>query len=171
MGGGTAGVRRRYGVGTVRVGARGWQSAVCERCYHKAPCAGSKRCFSTVYAGFRGRGGRSAVPWPPQPIPMQGQLRFRPLHGPETAVENHADRNIIWPIAEKWLPLHPLWEYSSAGSERLPYKQEVTGSIPVTPTSESPRAGGFFALFKNSVCCRLRAKAYLCILKQSEEIL
>lgn len=27
-----------------------------------------------------------------------------------------------------------LWEYSSAGSERLPYKQEVTGSIPVTPT-------------------------------------
>ena len=30
--------------------------------------------------------------------------------------------------------LHPLWEYSSAGSERLPYKQEVTGSIPVTPT-------------------------------------
>ena len=26
------------------------------------------------------------------------------------------------------------WEYSSAGSERLPYKQEVTGSIPVTPT-------------------------------------
>ncbi len=26
-------------------------------------------------------------------------------------------------------------EYSSAGSERLPYKQEVTGSNPVTPTN------------------------------------
>jgi hypothetical protein len=26
------------------------------------------------------------------------------------------------------------WEFSSAGSEHLPYKQRVTGSNPVTPT-------------------------------------
>jgi hypothetical protein len=31
-----------------------------------------------------------------------------------------------------------LRELSSAGSEHLPYKQRVTGSNPVVPTSESP---------------------------------
>ena len=35
------------------------------------------------------------------------------------------------------LYLHPDWEFSSAGSEHLPYKQRVTGSNPVTPTLQS----------------------------------
>ncbi|MBP1629941.1 MAG: hypothetical protein H6Q15_834 [Bacteroidetes bacterium] len=29
------------------------------------------------------------------------------------------------------------WEHSSAGSEHLPYKQGVTGSNPVAPTSQN----------------------------------
>ena len=29
-----------------------------------------------------------------------------------------------------------FWEFSSAGSEHLPYKQRVTGSNPVTPTKK-----------------------------------
>jgi hypothetical protein len=29
------------------------------------------------------------------------------------------------------------WEFSSVGSEHLPYKQRVTGSNPVTPTAKS----------------------------------
>ena len=35
-------------------------------------------------------------------------------------------------------------EFSSAGSEHLPYKQGVTGSNPVTPTK--PPKGGFFIM-------------------------
>lgn len=33
-------------------------------------------------------------------------------------------------------PISPskIWEFSSVGSERLPYKQDVTGSNPVSPT-------------------------------------
>ena len=30
-----------------------------------------------------------------------------------------------------------IWEFSSVGSEHLPYKQRVTGSNPVTPTGKS----------------------------------
>ena len=60
------------------------------------------------------------------------------------------------------VPLHPLWEYSSAGSERLPYKQEVTGSNPVTPT-QSPHREGFFALFKNIIHCHMLKMLYFCI--------
>ena len=33
-----------------------------------------------------------------------------------------------------FLYLHPVWEFSSAGLEHLPYKQRVGGSIPSTPT-------------------------------------
>jgi hypothetical protein len=33
--------------------------------------------------------------------------------------------------------LFKIWASSSAGLERLPYKQEVTGSIPVPPTNPS----------------------------------
>ena len=58
--------------------------------------------------------------------------------------------------------LQSLWEYSSAGSERLPYKQEVTGSIPVTPTTESPQSEGFFRLFKNSFHCCMGKRLYFC---------
>jgi putative endonuclease len=36
------------------------------------------------------------------------------------------------------------WEFSSAGSEHLPYKQRVTGSNPVTPTNRSHIAVAFF---------------------------
>jgi hypothetical protein len=32
------------------------------------------------------------------------------------------------------LPIFNEWEFSSAGSEHLPYKQRVGGSIPSTPT-------------------------------------
>lgn len=35
-----------------------------------------------------------------------------------------------------------IWEISSAGSEHLPYKQGVTGSNPVSPTTHLN--GGFF---------------------------
>ena len=41
-----------------------------------------------------------------------------------------------------------IWEFSSVGSEHLPYKQRVTGSNPVTPTSTSATyeiySSGFF---------------------------
>ncbi len=35
-------------------------------------------------------------------------------------------------------------EFSSAGSEHLPYKQRVTGSNPVTPTKSLIEISGFF---------------------------
>ena len=48
-----------------------------------------------------------------------------------------------------FVSLHPFWEHSSAGSERMPYKHEVTGSIPVTPTvKETP----FRSLFYFFLC-------------------
>ena len=40
------------------------------------------------------------------------------------------------------------WEFSSAGSEHLPYKQRVGGSNPSTPTS-SPEIFGTFFMSKN----------------------
>ena len=40
------------------------------------------------------------------------------------------------------------WEFSSAGSEHLPYKQRVGGSNPSTPTS-SPEYFGTFFYVKN----------------------
>ena len=43
--------------------------------------------------------------------------------------------------------LQSLWEFSSAGSEHLPYKQRVTGSNPVTPTTKGhPYPVAFFIL-------------------------
>jgi len=40
-------------------------------------------------------------------------------------------------VKKNKLPLHPQFrEHSSAGSEHLPYKQRVTGSNPVAPTSK-----------------------------------
>ena len=33
----------------------------------------------------------------------------------------------------------PIWEISSAGSEHLPYKQGVTGSNPVSPTTNKQK--------------------------------
>ena len=47
--------------------------------------------------------------------------------------------------------MHPqLREHSSAGSEHLPYKQRVTGSNPVVPTTKSAtydeNLSGFFLL-------------------------
>ena len=62
---------------------------------------------------------------------------------------------IILLLSKKTLSLHPLFErsvgaFSSAGSEHLPYKQRVGGSIPSTPTpglfTEAfllPDTGGF----------------------------
>ena len=40
-------------------------------------------------------------------------------------------------------------EFSSAGSEHLPYKQRVTGSNPVTPTKKkaSHKCEAFFVIF------------------------
>jgi hypothetical protein len=38
------------------------------------------------------------------------------------------------------------WEFSSAGSEHLPYKQRVGGSNPSTPTSSLEIFGAFFIL-------------------------
>ena len=35
--------------------------------------------------------------------------------------------------------------FSSAGSEHLPYKQGVGGSIPSTPTNSDPAVAGFFS--------------------------
>ena len=44
------------------------------------------------------------------------------------------------------------WEFSSAGSEHLPYKQRVGGSNPSTPTENLEEIRGFFYVkkFKNS---------------------
>ena len=42
-------------------------------------------------------------------------------------------------------PKTNLREYSSAGSEHLPYKQGVTGSNPVTPTKQQRET--FLAVF------------------------
>ena len=39
-----------------------------------------------------------------------------------------------------------IWEFSSAGSEHLPYKQRVGGSIPSTPT-EASQMRGFFMTY------------------------
>ncbi|MFM2249785.1 MAG: hypothetical protein RLZZ358_712, partial [Bacteroidota bacterium] len=36
------------------------------------------------------------------------------------------------------------WEFSSAGSEHLPYKQRVGGSNPSTPTENLEEIRGFF---------------------------
>ena len=41
------------------------------------------------------------------------------------------------------------WEFSSAGSEHLPYKQRVGGSNPSTPTSSPEEIRDFFC-FKES---------------------
>jgi len=38
------------------------------------------------------------------------------------------------------------WEFSSAGSEHLPYKQRVGGSNPSTPTLSPDYFGTFFCL-------------------------
>ncbi len=38
------------------------------------------------------------------------------------------------------------WEFSSAGSEHLPYKQRVGGSNPSTPTENLEEIRGFFCL-------------------------
>ena len=43
-------------------------------------------------------------------------------------------------------------ELSSAGSEHLPYKQGVTGSNPVAPTTTRHMAGVFFTL---DACIRI----------------
>ena len=42
------------------------------------------------------------------------------------------------------------WEFSSVGSEHLPYKQRVTGSNPVTPTKKikPSKPGGFFCIME-----------------------
>ena len=53
------------------------------------------------------------------------------------------------------------WEFSSAGSEHLPYKQGVTGSNPVTPTTKKPwriSSGLFFFHAVRQTC--LSAKAW-----------
>jgi hypothetical protein len=60
-----------------------------------------------------------------------------------------------------FLPLHPqLREHSSAGSEHLPYKQRVTGSNPVAPTS---KIKGFriSETFFLAICLQLRQKVKL----------
>ena len=63
------------------------------------------------------------------------------------------------------LPLHSQSarrEFSSAGSEHLPYKQRVGGSNPSTPTQEAIHKGCFFFLFyitatnKHSSVCQKR---------------
>ena len=38
--------------------------------------------------------------------------------------------------AKKILSLQPQWEFSSVGSEHLPYKQGVAGSNPTIPTKK-----------------------------------
>ena len=44
------------------------------------------------------------------------------------------------------------WEFSSAGSEHLPYKQGVTGSNPVTPTEEEVATyGNLFSFITNTM--------------------
>jgi hypothetical protein len=53
-------------------------------------------------------------------------------------------------LAKKLLPpifAVPKRELSSAGLEHLPYKQGVTGSIPVAPTIKSRKCGFFYALY------------------------
>ena len=52
----------------------------------------------------------------------------------------------IWQSRENSLPLHRFWErgaLSSAGSERLPYKQRVGGSNPSAPTTQHPLMPSF----------------------------
>ena len=57
------------------------------------------------------------------------------------------------------LPLYPqfektpIWEFSSAGSEHLPYKQRVGGSNPSTPTQQKTRySSSVFFLFSRVLC-------------------
>ncbi len=46
------------------------------------------------------------------------------------------------------------WEFSSAGSEHLPYKQRVGGSNPSTPTSSPEEIRDFSCLiFLSFMCC------------------
>jgi hypothetical protein len=47
---------------------------------------------------------------------------------------------------KKSLPLRRFRVLSSAGSEHLPYKQRVTGSNPVAPTTEK---SGYFSFRSN----------------------
>ena len=51
----------------------------------------------------------------------------------------------------------------SSAVEHLPYKEIVTGSIPVSPISKSSAALGFFEI-SASACQRLRARAVACLL-------
>ncbi len=44
-----------------------------------------------------------------------------------------------------------FWEFSSVGLEHLPYKQRVTGSTPVTPTTASQKCGVFLWVLMNCV--------------------
>ena len=50
-------------------------------------------------------------------------------------------------------------EFSSVGSEHLPYKQRVTGSNPVTPTIKNkkaaPQGAAFLLIFDNQIFCEL----------------
>ena len=63
--------------------------------------------------------------------------------------------NFFWGIKQELYICTPEndWEFSSAGSEHLPYKQRVTGSNPVTPT-KSPIQSGFF--ISNTILPNLR---------------
>ena len=45
--------------------------------------------------------------------------------------------------------MHSVRAISSVGSERLPYKQEVTGSTPVSPTKRLTKKSTFFSMSKS----------------------
>ena len=53
------------------------------------------------------------------------------------------------------------WEFSSAGSEHLPYKQRVGGSNPSTPTLSPEEIRDFFYVkkFKKSVLFFLKTRS------------
>ena len=60
-----------------------------------------------------------------------------------------------------FLYLNPVWEFSSAGSEHLPYKQRVGGSNPSTPTKANQSIGFFFTSLSTEFSTFFLRKAYV----------